>query len=122
MNNLQQSKLKDLNRSRRRGWIIYLLYESDPKPLDVQSLIHLLDQLNFPMTPRGLAKDLTFLRGAGLIRIAEKDISTAEAARLLNRYAEMGDDADDEISVSLSPNGTEFQEGRKNIDGVMRIS
>ena len=119
---LNTGQLNDLQRDRRRGWILYLLYESDPKPLDLPSLIHLLDQRNFPMTSRGLAKDLQFLRGAGLLMIADKELSKAEATRLLNRYAEMGDEARDGLSISITVAGSDFQEGRRIIPGVMRIN
>lgn len=113
------NKIKDLETARRRGWIIYLLNESNPKPLELSSLVHLLDSLNFPMTPRGLAKDLSFLRGAKLILIAEHELSLADATKALNRYAELGDE--DGLVVSLTNFGLNWHEGRGEVGGVMRI-
>ena len=116
---LNTERRNDYDRSRRRGLILNLLHDSDPKPLDCDSLLHSLDFFNHPLTARGLAKDLQFLRGLGLIMIAEKELSRSEAARMLNRYAELSDG--ENLSISITVAGSDFQEGRKTIDGILRI-
>ena len=114
--------LQEIERERRRGWIINFLSESAPKPLEISSLIYLLDAINFPMTSRTLARELLFLRNAGLIKIADRDLTQAEATKFLHRYAELGDAAGDGLELSITNRGIDFQEKRLNVEGVMRIN
>lgn len=120
-----KEKLK-LERNRRRGWILYLLYESLPKPLEFSSLIFLLDKYNYPLTPRRLSEDLDFLRGLGLLRVfplcSETELDSVRQSKLLQSYASSDGENNDEYCCILTTKGTHFQEGDSEYPGVMRIN
>lgn len=115
-----------LERMRRRGWIIYFLYENLPKPLEFSSLIFLLDKYNYPPTPRRLSEDLNYLLGLGLLEVfphcTDVELDSVKQAKLLQKYADSDGEDSDEYCAILTTKGTNFQEGDCDAPGVMRIN
>lgn len=123
---LDPKQSRRLETMRRRGWIIYLLYATRPKPLDFSTTIELLDARNFPMSCRRFGEELDHLRGLGLLRVfpmgAEKEFSNVEQAKLIQRYCESDGELDDNLCVCLTTKGVNFQEGHFEEVGVRRIN
>lgn len=123
---LDQKQLRRQETEKRRGWIIYLLYISRPKPLDFSSLIRLLDQRNFPMSHRRFAEEIDFLRSVGLLRVfpigAVDALSEVEQSKLIQRYCDSEGELDDDFSAKLSTRGVNFQEGHFEETGVTRVN
>ena len=119
-------QIKNYERDRRRGCIIYFLYFSRPKSLELGSLIYLLDTKNFPITRQRLAADLDFLRDAGLVRIttpsSELVLSDNQQERFLHKFAESDGDCDNDYCARLTNKGLQCQEGNCAELGVVRVS
>jgi hypothetical protein len=119
-------QLRQLEVKKRRGWIVCLLHAAAPKPLDLASLIELLDERNFPLSYRKLSEELNFLRSLGLIRVfpinSNVELDNIAQARLLQRYSDSEGEMNDDICAYLTTDGTLFQEGEINKDGISRVN
>lgn len=119
-------QMKNYERDRRRGVIVYFLYFSRPKSLELGSIIYLLDTKNYPITRQRLAEDLDFLRDAGLVRIttpsSELMLNDNQQEKFLNRFAESDGDCDNDYCVRLTTKGLQFHEGHSNELGVVRVN
>lgn len=117
---------KQIEAGQRRGWIIYLLYLSHPKPMDFRALIHTLDFYNFPLSQRRLAEKLDYLRGIGFVRVfplgAENSLSDVEQAKLIQRFCDSDGDMDNHVCATLTTKGINFQEGHFEETGVLRVN
>lgn len=123
---LDPKETRKLETMKRRGWIIYLLYIMRPKPRDFSTVIQLLDARNYPMSCQRFAEELDFLRSLGLLRVfplgANTELSNVEQAKLIQRYCESdGEDADN-LCVSLTVRGVNFQEGHFEETGITRVN
>ncbi len=120
------STMKNYERDRRRGVIIYFLYFSRPKSLELGSIIYLLDTKNYPITRQRLAEDLDFLRDAGLVRIttpsSELVLNDNQQEKFLNKFAESDGDCDNDFCARLTSRGLQFQEEHKTELGVIRVN
>lgn len=123
---LDQKLLRKQETERRRGWFIYLLYASRPKPLDFASMIRLLDARNFPLSARRFAEELDFLRSAGLLRVFplgnDDALNEIEQSKLIQRYCESEGELDDNYSAKITNKGINFQEGHFEEQGVTRVN
>jgi len=121
-----KSKHKQVEKGVRRGWILYLLYMSHPKPTDFHTLIKLLDFYNFPLSHRRFAEKLDFLCGLKLMRVfplgAESPLSEVEQARLIQKYCESDGEMDSHVCASLTTKGVNYQEGHFEETGVVRVN
>lgn len=119
-------QLRALEAKKRRGWILRLLEASLPKPLDLASLIQLLDERNFPLSTRRLSEELDFLRSSGLIRVfpigATSELDNVAQAKLLQRYSDSEGEMDDDIATCLTSKGRLFQEGDIEEAGITRVN
>lgn len=112
---------------RLRGWLVYLLYQSRPKPLQLASIWKLLDQYNQPLIRRRFIEEIDHMRGLGLIRVfpagATKELDDVEQARLIQRYADAADDREmgTILLARLTTAGTNFQDGITDVPGVQRV-
>jgi hypothetical protein len=112
---------------RLRGWIVYLLHQHRPKPLQVTSIWKLLDQYNQPLIRRRFIEEIDHVRALGLIRVfpadAKKEIDDVEQARLIQRYADACDDREMGMVLlaRLTTAGTNFQDGINDVPGVQRV-
>lgn len=117
---------KNYERDRRRGVILYFLYFSRPKSLELGSMIYFLDTKNYPITRHRLAEDLDFLRDAGLIKIttpsSELALSDNQQEKLLHKFAESDGECDNDYCARLTNKGLIFQEGNSTEPGVVRYS
>lgn len=125
--------LTPLQRSRQqrterlRGWIIKILYEARPDPLELVVLSSTLDEVNFGVSRRSLGIEVDFLRSLGLVRVfpleSDAELGKVEQAKLLQRFC--NSDSDGELHIvlcaSLSAKGINFQEGLENFEGVSRV-
>ena len=115
------------DRERLRGWIIYFLYQRSPKALEIEILKHLLDKVNFPLTNRRLAKEISHLCSLRLVRVfpsdAKADIDEVEQARLVQKYSDCEKDTDMGVilCIRLTAAGTNFQEGIDQAKGIHRV-
>lgn len=123
---MAQQNLRKYEMERRRGLIVYLLYVSRPKTVEIGSLLYLLDARNYPVTRRRLAEDLDFLRDAGLVRLtmpsSEIPLNDAQQEKHLHRFAESDGDIDNDLCLKLTSKGNNFQENQTNELGVLRVS
>ncbi len=121
-----RKQIRQIERKRRRGWIVSFLYETLPKPLEFASIIFLLDQKNFPLSIRRLSEELDYLRGLGFIRVfphgTDKELSKIEQAKLLQRFADSDGELSDEYCAMLATKGVNFQEGNDHTSGIIRIN
>jgi hypothetical protein len=112
---------------RLRGWLVYLLYEHRPKPLQLASLWKLLDQYNQPLIRRRFIQEVDHVRGLGLIRVfpagAAQELDEVAQARLIQRYADTADDREMGMILlaRLTTAGTLFQEGTTEVPGIQRV-
>ncbi len=123
--------LKDQQRERNerlRGWIVYFLYKARPKPLELVSLIRLLDRHNYPCSRRRLAEEIDYLRALRLLRIfpsmAEEELDDVKQARWVQRFADSDsdDDVGDSLCARITTAGINFQDGTTHsITGIMRV-
>lgn len=121
-----QKELRQIEAERRRGWIIYLLYIARPKPIDISTLITLLDRKNLPFSYRRMAEELDFLCSLELIRVflgdSNKELDCIEQAKLVQKYLDSDGDLGDEIYVRIRNKGIHFQEGNEEVKGVRRVN
>ena len=119
-------QLKNYERDRRRGVIIYFLYFARPKSLELGSVIYLLDTKNYPITRQRLAEDLDFLRDSGLVRIttpaSELVLNDNQQEKFLNKFSQSDGDCDNDYCARLTSKGLQFQEGHADETGVIRVS
>ena len=113
---------------RLRGWIIYFLSKSRPRPLEMPVLMRLLDRQNYPLTRRRLAEEVDYLRSLRLLRVfpsdAEQELDDVKQAKLCQRYADS--ESDDEMGVVLcvriTTAGINWQDGiPPTMDGISRV-
>jgi hypothetical protein len=112
---------------RLRGWIMKILYESRPDPLEMVVLSSTLDEVNFGVSRRTLAAEVDHLRSLKLVRVfslgSNDETSTVEQSKLLQRFA--NSDSDSEMNLILcvipSAHGINFQEGLEEVHGVSRV-
>ena len=119
-------KQKQEARGERRGWIIYLLHLSHPKPLSLRSLMRNLDFYNLPLSRQRLANKLEFLRDCDLLRVfplgTESVLSDIDQAKLIQRYGDSDGEMDSLTCAMLTARGVRFQEGYVDEIGVVRIN
>ncbi len=119
-------QLRQIEIQRKRGWILYLLYKSRPKALEISTLISLLDSSNLPLTIHRMAEELDFLRSLGLLRVwrvgGKPELSAEEQENLLHRYSDSDGDMNDSVCARLTSRGVNFQEGQFEEQGVTRVS
>lgn len=122
----QKTQLRQLENGRRRGWIVYLLYEARPSPLSFNMLWQLLDAKNMPLTCRQFSDKLEYLRSLGFIRIfrntEDRELSRPEQANLIRAYCDMDGEGGDLYFAVLSVEGVDFQEGHGDVQGVSRLN
>jgi hypothetical protein len=112
---------------RRRGWIIYFLYKARPQPIELASLMELLDAYNFPVSRRRLAEEVDYLRSLRLLRIfpmhAEVELDDVGQAKLMQRYADCESDGElgAVVGARLTAAGINFQEGVDTLTGMQRV-
>lgn len=120
-------KLEQKRTERRRGWIIYLLYKARPHPMELLTLMELLDAANFPVTRRRLAEELDYLRSLRLVRIfpsgAGEQFDDVQQAKFIQRYAECESDEEMKLVLCarLTAAGINFQEGLESLKGLLRV-
>lgn len=121
-----RNKQKQIEKGLRRGWIVYLLYLSHPKPLSFKMLIQLLDSYNFPLSHHRFAEKIEFLRGLRFVRVfplgAASPLNDAEQAQLIQRFCDSDGDMDHHVCASLTTQGVNFQEGHFEETGVVRVN
>ena len=119
---------QDQERTERlRGWIVYLLYMSRPKALELASLTRLLDRRNLPVSRRRLAEEIDYLRSLRLIRVfnidAEEELTEVQQAKLVQKYSDC--DSDEEMGTVLCARittaGINFQQGIEAQTGLARV-
>lgn len=120
--------------ARLRGWILRLLYEERPDPIELSTLTLMLDQRNFPVTRRGLAVELDYLRQYELVRVfplgLRDELKVPDQAIFLQRYAVSERDTDMRWpglqigrvvpATRISRFGVDFQHGLTDYNGVER--
>lgn len=112
---------------RLRGWMIKILYEARPVPLEMVVLSATLDEVNFGVSRRTLGMEIDFLRSLSLVRVfplnANDELSKVEQSKLLQRFCDS--DSDGELNMvlcaTLSAKGINFQESLENVEGVFRV-
>ncbi len=122
-------KDQELEKTQRlRGWIIFLLYNSRSRCLEVDSLRRLLDHYNLPLSRRKAAEEIDYLRLLRLVKVSltnsKSEPDEIQQSRLIQRYADPDrDDATSDIlCVALTAAGINFQEGTpQTLDGIGRI-
>jgi len=122
---------KDQQRERNerlRGWIVYFLYKARPKPLELVTLMRLLDSRNHPCSRRRLAEEIDYLRSLRLIRIfpsmAEEELDEVKQTKWVQRFADSNSDEDvgDSLCARITRAGINFQDGTTHsITGIMRV-
>jgi hypothetical protein len=124
---LDLKKLEQKRTERRRGWILYLLYKARPHPMELLTLMELLDAANFPVTRRKLAEELDYLRSLRLVRVfptgAEAELDEVKQAKAIQRYAECESDEEmrQVLCARLTAAGINFQEGLEVLTGLQRV-
>jgi hypothetical protein len=124
---VQQGKsLDQIHTERRRGWILKILDEARPDPMELAVLTQSLDALNFPLTRRWLARELDFLRSGKLLRVFpmyhDDELSDVEQAKLIQRYANSESDGEcGNFCARITAAGINFQAGLTAIDGIARV-
>src|ERR1051325_6353970 len=112
---------------RLRGWILKILYEARPLPLELVVLSSTLDEVNFGVSRRTLAGEVEYLRGLDLVRVfplgSKTKVSEPEQAILLQRFSESDNEGELNLSLcaTLSYTGINFQEGLEDAKGVSRV-
>lgn len=124
-----KTREQDQERRRRiRGWILYILYEWRPKPLEMHSLMRLLDRRNMPLSRELLGAEVDHLRSLELVRVfpsqATTELSEVEQARWVQIYVDADSDTqmNDALMVRISRYGVAFHEGDRNVDGIERVA
>jgi hypothetical protein len=112
---------------RMRGWLILFLYKAKPKPLELPTLIRLMDRRNFPLTRRRLAEELDYLRSLRFVRVfnseAEQELDEIQQAKLVQRYADCESDSEmgTVLCARITTAGINFQESTKPWEGIQRV-
>lgn len=112
---------------RLRGWIMKILYEARPDPLEMVVLSATLDEVNFGVSRRTLGAEVDHLRSLKLVRVfplgSNEEVNTVEQAKLLQRFANSDSDGELQMTVcaTLSAHGINFQEGLEDAAGVSRV-
>lgn len=122
---LQQTR--QLRTERLRGWIVKILFEARPDPLEMVVLSATLDECNFGVSRRTLATEVDYLRSLDLVRIfplgTDNELDRVAQAKLLQRFA--NSDSDEELHMvlcaTLSYKGINFQEALEQALGVSRV-
>jgi hypothetical protein len=112
---------------RLRGWIVKVLYESRPDPMEMVVLSSTLDEVNFGVSRRALGMEVDFLRSLSLVRVfplgSDDELDKVAQAKLLQRFC--NSDSDGEMNLvlcaTLSYKGINFQEGMEEHPGVSRV-
>jgi hypothetical protein len=110
-----------------RGWIVYLLYLSKPKPLELNALWTTLDMYSIPTVHRKFVEEVDHLRALGLLRIfpagAKTEIDEIEQARLLQKFIDgpRARELGTFVFARLTTAGVQFQEGDSEAVGVARV-
>jgi len=110
-----------------RGWIVYLLYLSKPKPMELNALWSTLDMYSIPVLHRKFVEEVDHLRALGLLRVfpagAKAEVNDTEQARLLQRFIEgpRARDTGTFVFARLTTAGVQFQEGDSEVVGVFRV-
>jgi hypothetical protein len=116
-----------LETEQTRGWILYLLYLSRPKPLELNGLWTTLDMYSIPTVHRKFVEEVDHLRALGLLRVfpagAKAEINDTEQARLLQKFIDgpRARDMGTFVFARLTTAGVQFQEGDSEVVGVARI-
>jgi hypothetical protein len=111
---------------RARGWIVYLLDEARPDPIELAILSLVMDGRNYGMTRRGLGRELDYLRSQRLVKVFplghDEELSSVDQAKLLQRYSSSERDSDcgGSLCARITADGINFQAGLIAIDGVWR--
>jgi hypothetical protein len=112
---------------RLRGWMVKILYEARPDPLELVVLSSTLDEVNFGVSRRTLGMEIDYLRSLNLVRVfpldSNDELGKVEQAKLVQRFC--NSDSDGELNVvlcaTLSAKGINFQEGLEEAHGVSRV-
>lgn len=110
-----------------RGWILYLLYLSKPKPVELNKLWGMLDQYNQPVLRRKFVEEIDYLRSRGLIGVfnsgSKTELTDDEQSRLIQRYVEASTAREMGTFLFARPTvaGIDFQEGNSEVPGVQRV-
>lgn len=122
----QKTHLRQLETGRRRGWIIFLLYENRPSPISFNMLWQVLDARNMPLTCRQFSEKLEYLRSLGYIRVftdsGDGELTRPEQARLIQKYCDQDGAGGDHYFATLSTDGVKFQEGHVDDPSVSRVN
>ncbi|HKO43349.1 MAG TPA: hypothetical protein VJU84_08665 [Pyrinomonadaceae bacterium] len=125
MVNLKQAEKHE--RERQRGWILYLLYCSKPKPLELNALWKLLDTYSQPMAHHSFVEAIDYLRSKGMLQIFPADSKAAldnvQQAKLLQRYLDSprAKDLGTFVSARLTTAGIDFQDGGSEVTGIEHV-
>ncbi|MET0466904.1 MAG: hypothetical protein ABW007_27330 [Chitinophagaceae bacterium] len=110
-----------------RGWIVYFLYKARPKPLELPSLMRLLDRRNYPVSRRRLAEEIDYLRSLKLLRVfpstATSELDEIQQAKWIQKYADSDSDEEigDVLCVRITTAGINFQDGLSEYQGIARV-
>jgi hypothetical protein len=112
---------------RRRGWILKLLNDWRPDPMELAVLSNTLDAKNYPMGRLTLARELDYLRSLKLVRLfmvgQTEELSEVDQALLAQRYASAEGDSELRMDVCarITVAGINFQDGLSDYDGITRV-
>ncbi|MGB8510876.1 MAG: hypothetical protein WCD76_21060 [Pyrinomonadaceae bacterium] len=112
---------------RLRGWILYFLFKARPKPLEMPSLMRLLDRRNYPVSRRRLAEEVDYLRSLRLLRVfpscAESELDDVQQTKWIQKYAdsENEDEMGDMLCARITTAGINFQDGLNDHQGIGRV-
>lgn len=107
--------------------IILLLYLYKPKPLELATLITLLDARNYPISRRRLGEEIDYLRSNRLIRIFPIDsiseLDEREQSLLIQKYIDCESDFEMRqiVAAKITTSGIDFQEGTAVKQGIARV-
>src|SRR5580704_18452562 len=116
-----------IHTERRRGWILKMLNEARPDPIELAVLSNALDAINQPVGRRTLAKELDYLRSLKLLRLfllgQNEELGEVEQALLAQRYAASESDSELRMNVCarITVSGINFQDGLSDFDGITRV-
>ena len=109
---------------RLRGWMLKILYEARPDPLEFVVLSSTLDEVNFGVSRSTLAIELSFLCSKKMIRVfpigSQDELTDNEQQGLLQRCAR-DEETCANVCVWLRAEGTIFVEGLAACEGIQRV-